>query len=328
MPRKTLMKQKNLTILITGGAGSIGSAIVTYLVKQGSFVVVFDISGNSIVILQEQLRKFSNAAFLVGDITDRQCVENVFCQFDVDVVIHCAAHKHVSLMQDNVYSLVKNNVLGLKNVVDASIKCKVEKFVFLSSDKAVYPLSYMGSTKRLGELYIAYLNKKYVDIHFCSIRFGNVLYSNGSVFDMFDQQWKNDKKILITDKHATRFFISQEEATRYIAYALQNKKGDLFVGNYTNEMSVFDIATQFLRSKGILEAEKYIQCIGLRTGEKKVESLYYNDEVKSLNDQEQIFSLDIQDKSTSNLEEVVNNMITQNKYENQEVVKKMLSKIS
>lgn len=322
------MELKNKTILITGGSGSIGSAIVTYLVKQGAFAIVFDISGNTIVSLQERLRKFSNATFLVGDITDRRSVENVFRQFDIDAVIHCAAHKHVSLMQENIYSLVKNNVLGLKNVVDTSAKNKIKKFVFLSSDKAVYPSSFMGSTKRLGELFMSYMDMKHADIHFCSIRFGNVLYTNGSVFDMFEEQWKNDKKILITDRGATRFFISQEEATRYIIYALQSKEGDLFVGNYTNERSVFEIATQFLRDKEILETEKHIKCIGLRPGEKKVESLCYNDEVKSLDEEEQIFSIDIRDKLTSSVEKVINNMIAQNNYENQEVIKKMLSKIS
>lgn len=268
------------TFLITGGAGSIGSSFLNFLLEKYKSIeiVVVDFSESSIAILKEKTKVYSNITFYVGDISDTYFLKRIFNHHEIDVVIHCAAYKHVVLMQNQLYSLVKNNLIGLKNTLEVVKNTSVSKFVFVSTDKAVCPTSYMGMTKRIGEKMIALENRKNQKTHFCSVRFGNVKYTKGSVFDMFEEQWNNEHCIYITDRNTKRFFISSDQANELIHNAITNKEGDLFINAKMSEFKIYDLGIEFLKNKRVDNPEIYIKFMGMRTGEKLVEKISYKNE--------------------------------------------------
>lgn len=273
------------TILITGGAGTIGSELCNSFLSRFSSVriIVLDISDNNIVLLKERLRILSNCDYYVGDVNDKQFLNYIFNLYSVDILIHCAAYKQVTLMQSdiNLYSLIKNNLESLINIMDVSKEFSVEKFLFISSDKAVYPTSYMGMTKRLGEILISYENNLSNFTSFCSLRFGNIWDSNASLLSLFQTQWRYYKKIFITDKNAFRYFILKKEIFNYVLESLLDNQNSLFVGEYTRKKNIADIGIEFLNSKEIKDLENHIEYMGLRDGEKIDEELSYEYEILS-----------------------------------------------
>ena len=270
----------NKKILVTGGSGSIGSEIVRLLTKKECKVIrVLSNDENGIYELSEKINNLkinfkkkmlnNNIRFLIGDIRDiNRCV---LASKGIDIVIHAAALKHVPICEYNPKEAYKTNVIGTKNLIKSSIQNKVKKFLFVSTDKAADPTSVMGKTKLLAENLVLKANKKNINTKFSVIRFGNILFSRGSVAFKFFQQAKNKKNITITGLSVSRFFISIKTAVARIfeSLALMNG-GEIFVITRMKAFKIIDLARAI---RSICGKKNLIQIVGLREGEKKYEKL-------------------------------------------------------
>ena len=317
-------------ILITGAAGSIGEILVKNLSKSPHFkLILFDRNENDLYFLKEKNKNSeSDLVYVLGDILDKEKVSYVFHNYPIDYVIHCAAYKHVPLMEMNLYEAIRNNVEGLFNIIDASKKFYVTKFLFISSDKAVYPSSLMGLTKRAGELIIEKENLKYNNIQFLSLRFSNLLNSNGSILPLFERQFLLNGKISVTDQDASRFFIDEEILYKIIDEAINyNGKRSLLIGDYTNEIIIKDLAASFLLDRGIENISNRIEYVGLRPGEKLNEDLKYSFEKKHELKENLIFEIDSAIIIDENYIEDLKSLILFNSPGNENETKKLFFKI-
>lgn len=218
-------------ILVTGGAGSIGSNIVRSLLDyRPNAVRVFDNNEMGLFNLQNELKGFGNARFLIGDVRSKTRLKRAM--ENVDIVFHAAALKHVSLCEYNPYEAVETNVIGTQNVIDAAMNEEVEKFIGISTDKAVNPINTMGATKLLSEKLITTANYYKGDRKtiFSSVRFGNVLGSSGSVIPLFKKQIKAGGPVMLTHLDMTRFFMSMKQAVDLIFKATNMARGgEIFI---------------------------------------------------------------------------------------------------
>jgi len=255
--------------LITGGAGTIGSALTKKLLKDGNQVCVFDNSEDALFRLKQQLHEYENVRFFVGDVRDVTRLN--MAMNGVDIVFHAAALKHVELSEYNVLEAISINVDGTKNIVTSCLNSpSVKKAIFTSSDKAVNPTSTMGTTKLMGEKIFTSSNNLVGnrDLHFSSVRFGNVLKSNGSVLKIFKEALENNKPYPITDIRMTRFFLTLEESINLCEYAALNSiGGEIFVRSM-GAASILSLAKAFNKSEDIRYKE-----IGSKPGEKLYEEL-------------------------------------------------------
>ena len=256
--------------LITGGAGSIGSALVKYLLKNGNTVCVFDQDEEGLFRLSEELNSFNNSKLklFLGNIRDKERLCKAM--FGVDVVIHCAALKHVKLTEYNPFEAIQTNIEGTQNVIQAGLECQVGKLILTSSDKAVNPSSTMGASKLLSEkLFVSanHYSGKGNTIFSC-VRFGNVLDTRGSVLRIFKKQIENKLPLTITSKKMSRFYITIDEAVKLCLSASHRMiGGEIFVLNMgaINIMTLVDV---------ISEKQKInIKEIGVKPGEKLFEEL-------------------------------------------------------
>lgn len=279
-------------ILVTGAAGTIGSALVKFFSKNKIYCIGIDRNENDLYLLSQSIQNNSMVKLVLGDIQENQVLEEILKNNKIDCIIHTAAYKQVSLMEDFSFELVKNNVQVTLNLLDISSKYKIKKFIYLSTDKAVNPTSNMGCTKRICELLVDYYNKKNSSIYL-SIRFGNIKFSKGSVTDIFEQQLQETGKITITSKLAERYFITIEKAVDMIVNAiLYNGNCSLLVGKYGEKISLIKFTDSFLKKKGI-ELVSIEEKKELRKGEKMVEELHYNFEIgKSISNKLIEFSFD------------------------------------
>ena len=222
---------KNKKILITGGAGSVGNALIKDLLKYDVSVIrVFDISENEIHNLKNNFSGEERLRYLIGDVRDSNRLE--LAMDGIDIVIHLAAMKHVYACEYNPFEAVKTNINGLQNVIDCARKENVEKMIFSSTDKAAHPLSVMGITKLMGEKLVSLAEHYKGDKRtlFASVRFGNVIGSNGSVIPAFKKQIKEGGPVIINDIDMTRFVITMPEAVDLILKAIKFVKGgEVFV---------------------------------------------------------------------------------------------------
>lgn len=270
-----MLDLKNQNILITGAAGTIGSALIKFFSKNKISCIGIDRNENDLYLLSQSIQNPDGVKLILGELQENSFLEEVFANNNIDIIIHTAAYKQVSLMEDFPHELVKNNLLVSLNLLNFAVRDKVQKFIYLSTDKAVYPSSKMGCTKRICELLVDYYNNKY-KTSFLSIRFGNIKFSKGSVTDIFDQQIKETGRILLTSKLAERYFITINKAVELIVNSiLYEGNNSLLVGNYGEKISLKKYADFFLKKKGItsvmIEEKKE-----LRKGEKMKEDLYYD----------------------------------------------------
>ncbi|MBE6314861.1 MAG: polysaccharide biosynthesis protein [Bacteroidales bacterium] len=280
------------TVLISGAAGSIGSEIVRQVLDMGANrAILIDQAETPMHNLQlEILKKYSKnrIEICIADVKDIKRLNRIFAQYQPDIVFHAAAYKHVPMMESNSSEAILTNVLGTKNLADLSIKHGIDKFVMISTDKAVNPTNIMGASKRLAEIYVQSLN--YVDnksqnrqTKFITTRFGNVLGSNGSVIPLFRQQIENREPITITNKEIIRYFMTIREVCSLVLEAgCMGNGGEIFVFDMGKPIKIYDLAKQMIVLAGLRVNEdiKIIET-GLRPGEKLYEELL-NDKEKTI----------------------------------------------
>lgn len=272
---------KGKTVLVTGGGGSIGSELCRQIVSAApARLVIFDIYENTTYELLRELldedASCGNTEIVVhiGSVTDEACIEKLFSTYEPSWVFHAAAHKHVPLMENNEREAVINNVLGTWNVAKAAHDHHAERFVFISTDKAVNPTSVMGATKRLGEMIVMAFGAKSETI-FSAVRFGNVLGSHGSVIPLFEKQIKRGGPITVTDKSITRYFMTIPEAARLVvSSALLSAGSEIYILDMGDPVRIYDLAERLVVLHGFTpNVTLDIEITGLRPGEKMYEEL-------------------------------------------------------
>ncbi|MFD2331450.1 polysaccharide biosynthesis protein [Cohnella sp. GCM10020058] len=281
-------------VLVTGAGGSIGSELCRQI---SSFapdkLLLLGHGENSIYTIEMELkRKFPGMLFepIIADIQDRTRIEEIFDFYRPQVVFHAAAHKHVPLMEKNPAEAVKNNVFGTKNVSDCADKYGSERFVLISSDKAVNPTSVMGATKRIAEMYVQSLNAT-SKTNFASVRFGNVLGSRGSVIPRFKEQIAYGGPITVTDPQMVRYFMTIPEAVQLVIQAgAISKGGEIFILDMGEPVSIVKLAEDLIRLSGY---EPYMEIpihfTGIRDGEKLFEELLTSEEGATKTQHERIY---------------------------------------
>lgn len=271
------------TILVTGGGGSIGSELCRQIASHDpKQLVILDIyENNAYQIQQELIRKFPglNLQVLIGSVRNTNRVNEVFESYRPDIVYHAAAHKHVPLMETSPNEAVKNNVMGTYRVAVAADRYGVERFVMISTDKAVNPTNVMGATKRICEMIIQMMNQR-SKTNYVAVRFGNVLGSNGSVIPLFKQQIAEGGPVTVTDPEIIRYFMTIPEAVSLVlqagAYA---KGGEIFVLDMGEPVKILDLAVNLIKLSGFRPGEDIeIRFTGLRPGEKMYEELLLREE--------------------------------------------------
>tara|TARA_R110002111_G_scaffold202469_3_gene267522 strand:- start:399 stop:2300 length:1902 start_codon:yes stop_codon:yes gene_type:complete len=265
-------------ILVTGAAGSIGSEISRQLCQyKYKFLILVDQAESDLYELQQELiqKGIQNFKAIVADVRDEQRMELLFKEFLPQKVFHAAAYKHVPLMEESPYEAVKINIKGTKTIADLSLKHHVERFVMVSTDKAVNPTNVMGATKRVAEMYISCLSKKSISTKFTITRFGNVLGSNGSVIPLFKKQIKNGGPLTVTHKDITRYFMTIPEACRLVLEAgTMGEGGEVYIFDMGKSVKIFEIAKKMIYLSGLKYPEDIdIEITGLRPGEKLYEEL-------------------------------------------------------
>jgi FlaA1/EpsC-like NDP-sugar epimerase len=295
---------KDKRILITGAAGSIGSEIVRQLMKfETGLIIMCDQSETALhnlyLELEEKYEKTNFHAF-IGDVKDEKRMNFLFETFKPHYVYHAAAYKHVPMMEDNPAEAIKTNVLGTKTIADMSVRHGVQKFVMVSTDKAVNPTNIMGASKRIAEIYVqslsnslhnpdmifsnglSYLNSNDVKpvTRFITTRFGNVLGSNGSVIPRFKQQIEKGGPITVTHPEITRYFMTIPESCRLVLEAgCMGKGGEIFVFDMGKSVKIVELAKKMIRLAGLIPNEDIkINYTGLRPGEKLFEELLNDNE--------------------------------------------------
>ena len=269
-------------IFVTGGAGSIGSELVRQICKyRYQTLVIIDQAESALYDLQQELKQsgFHNFIPIVGDIRDKNKMRVLFEEYKPNRIFHAAAYKHVPLMECNPYESVKINVAGTKTLVDLSVDYDVEKFVFVSTDKAVNPTNVMGATKRIAEIYIS-CRQQEKKTKFITTRFGNVLGSNGSVIPLFRKQIEKGGPLTVTHKDITRYFMTIPEASQLVLEAgAMGKGGEIFIFDMGESVKIMDLAKNMIRLSGLKYPEDIdIKITGLRPGEKLYEELLANGE--------------------------------------------------
>ncbi|MBE7060911.1 MAG: polysaccharide biosynthesis protein [Clostridiales bacterium] len=285
---------KNKTILVTGGGGSIGSELCRQIARcSPKQLIIFDIyENNAYDIQQELIRKYGSSLDLkveIGSVRDVDRVESLFLNYKPQIVFHAAAHKHVPLMEHSAGESIKNNVMGTFNVANCAEKYGVNKFILISTDKAVNPTNVMGASKRLCEMVVQCRTDSKTD--FAAVRFGNVLGSNGSVIPLFRKQIASGGPVTITDKRIIRYFMTIPEASQLVMLAgAKAKKGELFVLDMGQPVRIYDLAVNMIKLMGLKpERDIEIKEIGLRPGEKLYEELLMKNETLVKTDNKMIF---------------------------------------
>lgn len=273
-------------VLVSGAGGSIGSELCRQILKfNPSKLVCFDISEYALYQLEQELIKDADTTeliFVTGDVKNRQRVERLLSHYQPKAVFHAAAYKHVPLMEThNVAEALSNNVLGTYVMASASMQVGVEKFVLISTDKAVNPTNVMGASKRLAEMVCQSLEGGAKSkTHFVIVRFGNVLGSSGSVIPKFREQIAHGGPVTVTHPEITRFFMSIPEAAQLVMQAgLMGKGGEIFVLDMGEPVKIAELAKDMIRLSGFQHDEIKVIYTGLRPGEKLYEELLAHDEL-------------------------------------------------
>ena len=310
---------KGKSILVTGAGGSIGSQIVREIFKfKPSQLVLVDVNENALYMLERDLdfekshrKEYEDISYIseIVSIREKAALTEVFDKYKPDVVFHAAAHKHVPLMERRPQEAIKNNVFGTKNVMDVAIEKEVERFIMISTDKAVNPTNAMGASKRLTEIILQSKGNKY-KTKFAAVRFGNVLGSNGSVIPIFKEQIKKGGPITITHRNIIRYFMTIPEAAQLVLQAgYYASEGEIFLLDMGEPVKIIDLATNLIKLSG-LEPYKDIDIeeIGLRPGEKMYEELSLDYESSEKTDNKMIYKNTTLDIDVEELDEKLNEL--------------------
>jgi FlaA1/EpsC-like NDP-sugar epimerase len=261
-------------VMVTGAAGSIGSRILTQLAAlEPTSVMGVDRSESAMFFLGREVSANPLIQLKIGDVQSELRMRQLMSEFEPDFVFHVAAYKHVPLMQENPVEAFNNNVWGTLNTLRASVESGVEKFVYVSTDKAVNPTNVMGATKRIGELLLHDLAAESTSTAFSAVRFGNVLESEGSVMQIFRQQLNKGQNLTVTHPDVTRFFMTIDEAAQLVIQSASlGKNSELFVLDMGEPIRVKDLAEGLIRA---VNPSLKVEIVGLRPGEKMFEELSY-----------------------------------------------------
>lgn len=297
------------TIIVTGAAGSIGSEIARQIASYNyKKLILIDQAESPLYNLQQEFTsfKFINQHFIVADIRNKKRMAHIFDEYKPEIIFHAAAYKHVPLMEDNTYEAVKTNIIGSINLMDLAIDKKVDKFVMISTDKAVNPTNVMGATKRIAEMYAMCL-KDNGNTKFITTRFGNVLGSNGSVVPLFKRQIEAGGPITVTHKDITRYFMTIPEACQLVLEAGAMGKGDeIFVFEMGKSIKIFDLALKMIQLSGLKYPDEMdIKIVGLRPGEKIYEELLVNGENTLPTYHEKILIAKVKDIDTNQVKQSI-----------------------
>ena len=304
---------RDRVVLVTGGGGSIGGELCRQIAAHSPRqLIILDIyENNAYEIQQELIRRYPelNLVVLIGSVRNTNRVNSIFETYRPEIVYHAAAHKHVPLMEDSPNEAIKNNVMGTYKIATAADRYGVDRFVLISTDKAVNPANVMGASKRICEMIVQMMNRK-SGTNFVAVRFGNVLGSNGSVIPLFKQQIAEGGPVTVTDPEIIRYFMTIPEAVSLVlqagAYA---RGGEIFVLDMGEPMKILDLAVKLIKLSGDRPGEDIeIRFTGLRPGEKMYEELLIQQE---------------------NLEKTANKMIFIEKptYFNEEIFERQLEKL-
>ena len=286
---------KDKVILVTGGGGSIGSEIIRQITKfSPKKIIILDIYENNAYDLQMELNRNCpeiDKDVIITSVRDLVRINQVFEQYRPNVVFHAAAHKHVPLMEENMADAIKNNIIGTYNVVKCADKYDVDKFVLISTDKAVNPTNIMGATKRFCELIVQAFNK-ISNTDFVAVRFGNVLGSNGSVIPLFKKQIKKGGPVTVTHPEITRFFMTIPEAAQLVIQAGGLAEGgEIFVLDMGKPVKMVDLARDLITLSGHKpDVDIKIEYVGLRPGEKLYEELLMDEVALTSTEHDKIFT--------------------------------------
>lgn len=285
--RKSLAYLRGQRVVITGAGGSIGSELCRQLLYGGAQrLYLFDHEENSLYEIEKELKLLQNAGIgeaasivpVVGELKDADYMDFIIRRLKADVIFHCAAYKHVPMMEANPIEAVHNNVFGTKNLVDAALKHSVSRFVLVSTDKAADPVCVYGASKMLAEEIVLHASTQ--STHFMVVRFGNVLDSRGSIVPLFRDQIAGGGPVTVTDPKASRFFMTLPESASLILKAGGvGEPGQLYILDMGEQIMIRDLAEQMIRFYGFNpETDIQIVYTGLRPGDVLNESLYSTDE--------------------------------------------------
>jgi FlaA1/EpsC-like NDP-sugar epimerase len=284
-------------VLVTGAGGSIGSELCRQIIKQKPIkIILLELNEFSLYSIEQELMAYcsnnntcqTEIISILGSVQKQNRLETIFKTFKVQTIYHAAAYKHVPMVEHNVVEGVRNNVFGTWYCAEAAISAGVERFVLISTDKAVRPTNVMGASKRLAELVLQALAKRQSDTLFCMVRFGNVLGSSGSVVPLFRRQIKNGGPITVTHPDIIRYFMTIPEASQLVIQAgAMGKGGDVFVLDMGDPIKITALAKKMIRLSGLTESTETepngdieIKFTGLRPGEKLYEELLIGDDVE------------------------------------------------
>ncbi len=330
LPKNNILDEiNNKSILVTGAAGSIGSEIVKQLLDlKPKKVIILDQAESALYDLKQELNfssKSSNFEIVIGDVTRKERIKKIFSTYQPEIVFHAAAYKHVPLMELNPTESIRTNVIGTKIIADYAAEYDVQKFILVSTDKAVNPTNVMGASKRSAEMYCQALNQNH-KTKFIITRFGNVLGSNGSVIPLFKKQIQNGGPLTVTHRKVTRFFMTIQEACQLVLEASSmGNGGEIFVFDMGKSMKIIDLAHKMIQLAG-LEVGKDIdvEIIGLRPGEKMYEETLNNSEETFKTHHPKILIGKVAEVDLDKLNNSINNLIEYTeKQDNDKIIKQM-----
>ena len=269
---------RNMAIMVTGAGGSIGSELCRQILQMRPLkLIILDHSELNLYNIDSELREMGSTVEIVSilaDIKELQSLTKIFKKYSPDYVYHAAAYKHVHLVESNPYSSIINNVVGTKNLIDCALSSEVKTFVMVSTDKAVNPLSVMGATKRVCEMLITEAAEK-SGRRYCSVRFGNVLGSSGSLIPLLEKQVLSGTPVTITHPEMMRYFMLISEAVKLVLKAGQlSNPGDVYILKMGPPVKVIEMARKVIHLLGKTEKEIPIVFTEIRPGEKLFEELY------------------------------------------------------